>query len=60
MELFRDGINADRCARDYKRVVAEVSVKGGRALSDSDIIKDGLLHVHLAPGGGFVARIILD
>ena len=60
VELFRDGINADRCARDYKRVVAEVSVKGGRALSDSDIIKDGLLHVHLAPGGGFVARIILD
>lgn len=44
MELFRDGINADRAACDYKREVQPVP----------DIRK---LTVKLAPGGGYVARI---
>ena len=43
MELFRDGINADRAACDYKREVAPVP----------DTRK---LTIKLAPGGGYVAR----
>ena len=44
-ELFRDGINADRAARDYKR--EQVAVPADRKLS-----------VKMAPGGGFAMRII--
>ncbi|RUT79592.1 glycoside hydrolase family 97 protein [Ancylomarina longa] len=44
MVLYQDGINADRCAIDYKKVIEEVSFK------DKKII-------HLAPGGGWVAKI---
>lgn len=44
IELFKDGINADRAARDYKRVVSTVSA-------------DRKLKVHLAPGGGLAAKI---
>lgn len=43
-EIFMDGINADRKPTDYKRVVQKVSA--------SDKLK-----VHLAPGGGWTARI---
>ena len=44
MDIFQDGINADRHANDYKRV--KMNVKQG------DKIK-----LHMAPGGGWAARI---
>lgn len=40
-EIFRDGINADRNAQDYKR---------------ADITLAKKMSVHLAPGGGFLIR----
>lgn len=46
MEIFRDGINADRIASDYKREIIDVPA--------SRKIK-----LHMAPGGGFAARITL-
>ena len=44
MEAYEDGINADRMASDYKKTTARVS-------QGSD------LKIHLAPGGGWAARI---
>ena len=44
MELFRDGVNADRAARDYRRETVSVPA-------------DGKVGIHLAPGGGWVARL---
>jgi alpha-glucosidase len=44
MDIFQDGVNADRYAGDYKHL--KTSVKSG------DKIK-----IHLAPGGGWAARI---
>jgi alpha-glucosidase len=43
-EIFQDGINADKDATDYKKVILKVTSK--------DKMK-----IHLAPGGGWVARI---
>ena len=43
-EIFRDGINADRVGKDYKREVIRVS-------------DNKKLNLHMAPGGGFVVRI---
>jgi alpha-glucosidase len=43
-EIFRDGINADRDATDYKREMVPVS-------------NTSLLKLHLAPGGGLALRI---
>ncbi len=43
-EIFRDGINADRDGTDYKKEL--ITVSAGNKLS-----------IHLAPGGGWVARI---
>ncbi len=45
VELFRDGINADRVARDYRREV--IALPASRTL-----------HAEMAPGGGFVAKIV--
>lgn len=45
MEIFRDGTNAARAARDYTKSVMEVS-------SDSQVC------IGMAPGGGFAARIV--
>lgn len=42
IEIFQDGVNADRCAQDYKRSVTYV--KSGN-----------MLRAAMAPGGGFVA-----
>ena len=42
--VFKDGINADRDGTDYKKEVIKIS--GGSKLS-----------IHLAPGGGWAARI---
>ena len=47
VELFRDGINADRAATDYKREVLPVPA-------------DRKLQVKLAPGGGYAVRIYAD
>jgi alpha-glucosidase len=44
MEIFQDGINADKHAADYKRL--KKSVKSGDKMK-----------IHLAPGGGWAARI---
>ena len=43
-EIFKDGINADRDATDYKKEIIKVTA--------TDKIK-----IHLAPGGGWAARI---
>jgi alpha-glucosidase len=45
MEIFRDGMNADRYASDYKHYTKDV--KSGEKMK-----------IHLAPGGGWAARII--
>jgi alpha-glucosidase len=44
VQLFRDGINADRDATDYKKEIL-------------DLTSAQLLPVHLAPGGGFLMKI---
>jgi alpha-glucosidase len=44
IEFYRDGVNAVRYAGDYKKVKSEISA--------SDKLK-----LHLAPGGGWAARI---
>ncbi len=44
MEVFADGLNADRNAEDYKHYC--VNVKSGEKVK-----------IHLAPGGGWAARI---
>jgi alpha-glucosidase len=43
-EIFKDGINADRDATDYKREVQKVS-------------SNDKLNVHLSSGGGWAAKI---
>jgi alpha-glucosidase len=45
IEIFQDGINADRFAADYKHY--KVNVKSGEKMK-----------IHLAPGGGWAARIV--
>ena len=42
--VFQDGINADRDATDYKKEIIKIS-------------RDTKLKIHLAPGGGWAARI---
>ena len=44
MTVFQDGINADRAARDYKKTSARIPA-------------DGIVRIHMAPGGGWVAKI---
>ena len=44
LELFKDGINADRAARDYKKEV--ISVPADRKVT-----------IKMAPGGGWAAKI---
>ena len=43
-EIFKDGINADRQASDYKKETVTIS-------------STGKINIHLAPGGGWVATI---
>ena len=43
-EIFRDGINADSDGTDYKKETVKIS--SGQKLN-----------IHLAPGGGWAARI---
>jgi len=44
MEIMRDGVNAATNATDYKKVISRLP-------------SNGLYNIHLAPGGGFVARL---
>jgi alpha-glucosidase len=44
IEIFRDGVNADRYAGDYK--IANETIKSGARL-----------RIHMAPGGGWAARV---
>jgi alpha-glucosidase len=44
MDAYQDGVNADRYASDYKKTTTQVS-------------KTTKLKIHLAPGGGWAARI---
>lgn len=44
IEYYKDGINADRAARDYKKVVEDFT--------------PGRINVHMAPGGGYAAKIV--
>lgn len=44
MDTYQDGVNADRMASDYKKTTVPVN-------------KTSKLKVHLAPGGGWAARI---
>ncbi len=44
MEIFQDGINADRHAADYKHMI--ITVRSGEKMK-----------IHLAPGGGYAARL---
>jgi alpha-glucosidase len=45
LDAFSDGVNADRNASDYKREKIQVT-------------KSTKLKIHLAPGGGWAARIV--
>lgn len=47
MEIFQDGINADRNAMDYKKVIR--SIRSGEKLT-----------IQMAPGGGWAARIFTE
>ena len=42
--IFKDGVTADREATDYKKEVIKIS-------------SADKLNIHMAPGGGWVARI---
>ncbi len=44
MDAYQDGINADRMASDYKKTSTQVN-------------RSSKLKIHLAPGGGWAARI---
>lgn len=44
-EVFKDGINADRVAKDYKHEIISIS-------------SDKKVKIHMAPGGGFIMKII--
>ena len=45
MEIFQDGVNADRRGTDYKKIV-------------KDYTAGSPLQIHLAPGGGFAIKFI--
>lgn len=45
MVIFRDGVNADKAARDYKKVTMPVP-------------SDRQVKIHMAPGGGYAAHIV--
>ena len=57
MELFKDGANADRAARDYRKMTLGFEVVDGKVYSNSVLMSDGFLSADMAQGGGFVAKI---
>ena len=58
MELYKDGANAHRAARDYRKMAFGFRVADGKIYSDSPLFSESLLSVAMAPGGGFAAKII--
>ena len=58
VELYVDGPNAHKAAKDYKKVIFNLNVCGGKASSDSVFDCDGMFTVEMAPGGGFAAKIV--
>ena len=58
MELYMDGTNAHRTAKDYKKVTFNLNVRDGKADSDTVFMSEGQLTAEMAPGGGFAAKII--
>jgi alpha-glucosidase len=44
IEIYKDGVNADRYASDYQHEILEIT-------------NTSTLNIHLAPGGGWVAKI---
>ena len=58
VEIFKDGANADKIARDYRRVKFDCVVVDGSMYSETSETYDGCLSADMAPGGGFVARIV--
>ena len=57
VELYMDGANAHRTAKDYKKVTFNLNVRDGKADSDTVFMSEGQLTAEMAPGGGFAARI---
>ena len=58
VELYMDGANAHRAAKDYSKVMFGFRVQEGCICSDSAFVSDGRFCVETAPGGGFAAKII--
>ena len=44
VELYKDGVNADRAACDYRK-------------ETTDLPSDRKINIKMAPGGGYAARI---
>ena len=58
IELFKDGVNANRVAKDYRKMTLGFKIVEGKVYSNSTLMSDGLLLVDMAQGGGFAARIV--
>lgn len=58
VDLYMDGANAHRAARDYRKMAFGFRVADGKIYSDSPLFSESLLSVAMAPGGGFAAKII--
>ena len=58
IEIYKDGVNAYRVARDYKKMTLGFKVADGVVYSNSVLMSDGSLKAEMAPGGGFAARIV--
>ena len=58
IEIYKDGVNAYRVARDYKKLTLGFKVAEGVVYSNSVLMSDGRLKAEMAPGGGFAARIV--
>ena len=58
IEIYKDGVNAYRVARDYKKMILGFKVADGVVYSNSVLMSDGRLKAEMAPGGGFAARIV--
>jgi alpha-glucosidase len=58
MEVYMDGPNANRAARDYRKMTLGFKVTEGKVYSNSVFLSDGTLSAPMACGGGFAAKII--
>ena len=56
-EIFQDGINADRAARDYKRITTTLSTGATAAQGSTAVSAAHPLQIHMAPAGGFVVHL---